>query len=111
VTITAIVEHPSWCDRVGCEVSEDQTGTHLSPLIRLEPDPLSELQATVRITKSRKSPGRPHSGHPLVELMLAFPCYDDEVEDEKCEIVLRGERAVALGRMLISAGREATPTN
>ena len=109
MTITAIVEHPSWCDRVGCYVSEDQMGTHLSPLIRLEPDPLSELEATVRITKGTKFPGWPHSGQPMVELMLAFPCYDDEVEDEKCEVVLRGERAVALGRMLISAGREAKP--
>ena len=80
-------------------------------MIRPEPDPLSDLQATVRIIKGKPSRGLPHSGHPMVELMLAFPCYDDEVEDEKCEVVLRGERAVALGRMLISAGREATPTH
>lgn len=103
---TTRTEHPSWCDRVDCVVTDDQPGTHRSPLITLDPDSFGKVRATVRIIAGIHCPGYQHSGAHLVEIMFAYPC--GEAADEESHLVLRGERATALGHMLISAGREAT---
>jgi hypothetical protein len=100
------VDHPSWCDRAECTVTRSGQGTHAWPVARLEPDPVSGVRASVRMVEGVSVPGYPESGVVAVELMLAFPCFDPQVGDEDY-FVLRGDRACALGRMLISAGRLA----
>lgn len=101
------VEHPSWCDRTACSVTESGWGTHVSPRLTMEPDELSGMSASVRVTAGMPLQGYPNSGGAAVELMVAYPCFDPEIEDEDHYVVLRGERAYALGRMLVSAGRQA----
>jgi hypothetical protein len=74
----------------------------------LEPDPLNRIRASVRITEGRPVQGYPESGGVAVELMVTFPCFDTDVEDGEYYVVLPAERAYALGRMLVSAGRQAS---
>ncbi len=99
-------EHPSWCDRASCSVTAASRDTHFSTTLTMEPDPPNKLRATVRITKGRPVRDYPDSGGVAVELMMTFPCFDQEIEDEEYYVVLRGEHAYALGRMLMSAGRQ-----
>jgi hypothetical protein len=74
---------------------------------RLEPGPRSTVRATVRLVEGGPVLDYPYSGTVAVELMLAFPCGDPEAGDEEYYVVLPGDRANALGRMLVSAGRQA----
>jgi hypothetical protein len=94
------IEHPAWCVRTECTTTATGSGTHFSPTATLEPDPLGRVRATVRMTQSEASD--------LVELMLTYPLGDPENDDtEEYIYVLTGDRAHALGRMLVSAGRQA----
>ncbi len=102
------VAHPAWCDRSNCSVTRASHGTHFSARLVLEPHPRNRIRASVRITEGRPVPGYPESGGVAVELMMTFPCFDSEVEDDEYYVVLPGERAYALGRMLVSAGRQAS---
>jgi hypothetical protein len=104
--VPASVEHPSWCDRTHCTATA-KSGFHWSRLVVLDPDPRTDLGVTVQLGQGTPVPDWPESGIPLIDLTVRLPAFDASDEAEEYTLVLRGDRAVALGRMLVSAGREA----
>jgi hypothetical protein len=104
--VPAIVEHPSWCDRIRCTATAS-SGFHWSRPAALDPDPRTKLGVTVQLGQGTPVPDWPDSGVPLVDLTVQLPGFDATDTADEYTLVLRGVHAVALGRMLISAGREA----
>jgi hypothetical protein len=70
----------------------------------LDADPRTDLGVTVQVGQGAPIPGFPDSGTPLVDVTVAMPA-SEETDTTEYTLVLRGERAIALGRMLVSAGR------
>ncbi len=100
--------HPSWCDRVDCAaVRPGERGSHAAKASVLEPDRYEAIGARVRVVQDTPVRDYPYSDLVLVELRLDFVTYEDGAE-EPVIVVLRGDRARALGRLLVSAGRKAT---
>lgn len=105
------VEHPSWCDRADCSVTDDpgdDTGFHMSSPMVVGPDPGTNVGAEVRLTQLNPAPGLLHEGIVLVDLTLRQPVSDPRDTEEDLIVVLSGGLAANLGRLLITAGREAT---
>jgi hypothetical protein len=79
----------------------------LSRPVSLDPDGSPFFSAAVRLIQGIPVEGYPDSGIVLVELTFNLPTYDEEVPEEEFCVVLRGEHAWRLGRMLVSAGHIA----
>jgi hypothetical protein len=102
------IQHPSWCDRDRCTVTDHtRSGFHRSRPASLDPDPRTDVGVTVQLGRGTLVPGYPDSGTILVDVTVYLPAFDPTDTDERHTLILSGERAVALGRMLVSAGREA----
>ncbi len=102
------MQHPSWCDRTECTATGlPGGGLHWSPRAVLDPDPRTDISATVRIGQGTPVPGHPGSGPTLVDLTVHMPALDPTDTDADYLILMEGERAVLLGEMLVAAGRVA----
>jgi hypothetical protein len=102
--MSTTVRHPWWCDRRHCVASE--YGYHWSRPAVLEPDPRTNLDVTVQLGQGAPIPDWPDSGVPLVELTMRRPAFG-RAAPEEYTVILPSVRAVALGRMLLGAGRTA----
>jgi hypothetical protein len=101
------VNHPSWCDRAGCTVTDpDRPGFHVSRPMVLDPDPRTDVTATVRVCQGSPLLGCPERAV-FVDLTVTFPAVDTTDTDLDYSLIMDGERAVVLGRMLVTAGRIA----
>ena len=96
-------QHPSWCDRRRCTAGDD--GYHWSRPAVLDPDPGTRLGVTVQIGQGVPVPGQPDGGALVVDVTARVPAFDGTDRAEAYTLILSGRRAVALGRMLVSAGR------
>jgi hypothetical protein len=99
--------HPSWCDRTRCLATAD-AGFHWGRPVVLDPDPRTDLGVTVQLGQGTPMPDWPGSGVTLVDLTVCLPAFDPTDSPSEYTLVSAGDRAVGLGRMLISAGREAS---
>jgi hypothetical protein len=100
--------HPPWCDRTDCTaVLSGGRGSHASKVSVLTADRYEAIEARVRLVQDTPVHGCPDSDPVLVELRLDFVMHEADAEDEPVIVVLRGERARALGGLLDSAGRTA----
>jgi hypothetical protein len=105
------VAHPSWCDRAGCTVTDqDRPGYHVSRPMVLDPDPRTDVTATVRVCQGSPLPGCPERAV-FVDLTVTFAAVDATDADVDYSLIMGGERTIALGRMLVSAGRIAAGRN
>src|SRR2546423_8718129 len=101
------VNHPSWCDRAGCTVTDpDRPGFHVSRPMVLDPDPRTDVTATVRVCQGSPLLGSPERAM-FVDLTVTFPAVDATDSDVDYSLIMTGERAMNLGRMLVTAGRIA----
>jgi hypothetical protein len=102
------VDHPSWCNRRLCTVGVDpRSGFHLSRLAILDPDPGTDLGVTIQIGQGTPISGYAKSDLILVDLTVYQQALDDTDTAEEYTLTLAAQRAEILGRMLVSAGREA----
>jgi hypothetical protein len=97
------IEHPSWCDPGSCDVRHDEqgglAGSHASRLIPVD---MGDSDQTVTVHLYQGTPDAV-----LVIVDIHVPSYEPGEPDHESGIILRAESARALGRILISAGREA----
>jgi hypothetical protein len=101
------VNHPSWCDRAGCTVTDpDRPGFHVSRSMVLDPDPRTDVTAIVRVCQGSPLPGCTERAV-FVDLTVTFAAVDATDTDLDYSLIMDGERAVVLGRMLVTAGRIA----
>jgi len=99
------VRHPSWCERNRCTAGG--SGYHWSRLAVLDPDPGTDVGVTVQLGQGTALPDHPDSGAVLVDLTVHLGVLEPSDRAREYTLVLRPQRAVALGRMLVAAGREA----
>ncbi len=102
----ASVEHPVWCDRASCRI--DDSGYHMSYPMVLAPVSGDDASATVRLEQGPSVSGYEGSGQVLVELVILLSPFDPTDTGEEHVLALSGDRARALGRLLLSAGQAAT---
>jgi hypothetical protein len=101
------IEHPSWCDRRYCTATgQGEPGRHWSRPYVLGPEASTDVGVTVRISQGAEAAGQTGQAA-LIDLTMHLPAVDPDDTDDERSLVMRGERAVALGRMLLSAGRIA----
>jgi hypothetical protein len=105
---TVRVAHPSWCNRASCTVTgdPDRPGFHSSRPMVLDPDPHTEVTATVQVCQGSPLMGCPERAV-FVDLTVRFPAVDATDTDLDYSLIMGGERTMALGRMLVTAGRVA----
>ena len=95
------MQHPAWCDRAECTASEG-TGYHWSRRVALDPELGTDVSATLQICQGARSAAV------LVDLTAHLPGLDPADDGEECTLLMGGERAIALGRMLLAVGHAAT---
>jgi hypothetical protein len=76
----------------------------------LDPDPRTDVSATVRVCQGSPLVGLPERAV-FVDLTVVFPAVDATDTDIDYSLVMDGERAAVLGRMLVTAGRIAVGRN
>lgn len=106
--MSAPIEHPSWCDRTECSVTADgESGSHLSRPLAIG-TPQEPYVITAQLYQGVSIPGYPRSAVTLVVVDFSLPGYGKGWPAINVGVVLDGERAVQLSRILSSLGREAT---
>jgi hypothetical protein len=72
----------------------------------LDPDPRTNVTATVQVCQGSPLLGSPERAM-FVDLTVTFPAVDVTDTDVDYSLIVDGERAMLLGRMLVTAGRIA----
>ena len=102
------IEHPSWCDPNACTMAESISRHHVSAPLELDTDPVKAISVAIRITQTQPNLTEPCYDRPAVEFAFRYPRWDPEAEDKEYCLPFTGEQAHALGRLLTTAGREAS---
>jgi hypothetical protein len=103
----AVTDHPSWCSRPECQVADPGGGAH-----RSRPVPVrcgrTDLAITVQVLQFEPVDGFPDSGRPFVNLTAGLPDYGPDHPAEEYLLCFGGEEAQTVGRVLLTAGRQAS---
>jgi hypothetical protein len=76
--------------------------------MELDTDPVKAVSVAIRITQVQPDPTAPGYDRPAVEFAFRYPRWDPEAEDKEYCLPFTGEQAHTLGRLLTTAGREAS---
>jgi hypothetical protein len=103
---TVPVTHPSWCSPKHCTISARGARSHRSQQTRAR-SARTDLTVTTQLFQDLPIDSYPDSDIPLIDLTIRFPDYGSDHPSEDYSFCFDSELAQAVGRMLLTTGRQA----
>jgi hypothetical protein len=100
----ATSEHPPWCSRKDCLITEPGANVHLSRLAEVR-SPRTDLAVSVQLMQQEPIEGCPDSDQPFVSLVIRFPDYGPDHPAEEYAFCFDQDITSSTARMLAAATR------